>query len=164
MSRDFLKGKRHSRLSKNTQIYHKPLWRNQRYLHVTLNLTYIQQKCPLAWCPILWTSSRSIKINYPNPSEDSVWGGQLHSEAYERPQYSRQRTEKQLTSFNWVLPDKTVWKPAELSQGESLHPSLVTPDTCAAQKHTSLPVPCRLITSTPQDPAWCQPGSPAHQQ
>lgn len=47
---------------------------------------------------------------------------------------SPQKTEKQLTSFNWVLPDKAVWKPAELSQRQSLPSSWVISET-----HPSLP-------------------------
>lgn len=58
MTWNFLRGKG---LSKDISF-----WRHQKYLHLTPNSTYIQQRCPLTWCPnslaYLVTASKSTTL------------------------------------------------------------------------------------------------------
>lgn len=117
MTRTFLRGKgvplhswlrglpehRHANLSQTS------LWRSQRYLHLTSNSTYIHKKCPLVWSPKSPGYLNTYQHQLPcSKWRQRVWGWQLNSEAYERPQSIPQRIGQQVTSFNWVLPDKTV--------------------------------------------------------
>lgn len=115
MTRNFLRGQGHSRLSKDTQIYPKPLLGGNKSIYTWPQIQLISKKRHLlAWCSN--SSSCSIKINRPIPSEERGWGvdGSPQRTSKE-PQCSPERTGKQLTSFNWILPDKALWKPTELS-------------------------------------------------
>lgn len=75
MTRNFLRGKGHSRLSKDTQIYHKLLSRRPKGIYIWPQTQLTSTKMPSCLIPqFSGTSRHSIKINWPVPSEDRTCG------------------------------------------------------------------------------------------